>query len=882
MHIRTWTITLVLTLSVLLGGVRVTAQPPRPSEAPAPAATPVETLLNPDGTLRLDGSFSGALDVSGWQVTLDPEQGPIFQSQSGAPRWTNLGSMPDGALNNQVLALAVSGTDVYVGGSFTNVAGIPQADYVARWDTTTNTWSALGGDANGALDFGSVVHALAVSGSNVYVGGSFWDAAGIPQADLVARWNATTNTWSALGGSGSNGALTGGVGALAVSGGTLYVGGWFTDAAGIPEADYVARWDGSAWSALGGSGNGALTNQVHALAVSGSNVYVGGSFWDAAGIPQADRVARWNATTNTWSALGGSGSNGALTGGVGALAVSGSNVYVGGNFQNAAGLVRADFVARLDTTTNTWSALGGGSSTSGALTGGVRAVAVSGGELFVGGDFWSAANIFEATFAARWNGSAWSALEAGGGYAAPSGNVYALAVSGSDVYVGGRFWNAAGIPQADYVARWNSMTNTWSALGGGVDGALDGEVTALAVNGGDVYAGGRFTDAAGIPEADYVARWDGSSWSALGGSGGNGALNDTVTALAVNGGDVYAGGFFQDAASIAEADYVARWNATTNTWSALGGSGGNGAVTGLVLALAMNGSHLYVGGRFTDAAGIPEADYVARWDGSSWSALGGSGGNGALNDTVTALAVNGGDVYAGGWFTDAAGIPEADYVARWNGSSWSALGGSGGNGALNNGVRSLTVSGNDLFAGGFFQDAAGNLAADFVAAYATPPSVSAITRVNPNPTSAASVQFQVAFDEPVTGVAASDFTLTTTGSLSGASVTGVSGSGATYTVTVATGTGDGTLRLDVPAGATIADLAGLNVSNLPFTSGQAYTVNRGGGSLIPTPMPPVVNPTPTPMPPVVNPTPTPMPPVATPTPPGGGAPVRVYLPLAQR
>ncbi|MCS6881412.1 MAG: hypothetical protein NZU74_08770 [Chloroflexaceae bacterium] len=671
MHIRTWTITLVLTLSVLLGGVRVTAQPPRPSEAPAPAATPVETLLNPDGTLRLDGSFSGALDVSGWQVTLDPEQGPIFQSQSGAPRWTNLGSMPDGALNNQVLALAVSGTDVYVGGSFTNVAGIPQADYVARWDTTTNTWSALGGDANGALDFGSVVHALAVSGSNVYVGGSFWDAAGIPQADLVARWNATTNTWSAL---------------------------------------------------------------------------------------------------------GGSGSNGALTGGVGALAVSGSNVYVGGNFQNAAGLVRADFVARLDTTTNTWSALGGGSSTSGALTGGVRAVAVSGGELFVGGDFWSAANIFEATFAARWNGSAWSALEAGGGYAAPSGNVYALAVSGSDVYVGGRFWNAAGIPQADYVARWNSMTNTWSALGGGVDGALDGEVTALAVNGGDVYAGGRFTD----------------------------------------------------------------------------------------------------------AAGIPEADYVARWDGSSWSALGGSGGNGALNDTVTALAVNGGDVYAGGWFTDAAGIPEADYVARWNGSSWSALGGSGGNGALNNGVRSLTVSGNDLFAGGFFQDAAGNLAADFVAAYATPPSVSAITRVNPNPTSAASVQFQVAFDEPVTGVAASDFTLTTTGSLSGASVTGVSGSGATYTVTVATGTGDGTLRLDVPAGATIADLAGLNVSNLPFTSGQAYTVNRGGGSLIPTPMPPVVNPTPTPMPPVVNPTPTPMPPVATPTPPGGGAPVRVYLPLAQR
>ncbi|MCS6883628.1 MAG: hypothetical protein NZU74_20060, partial [Chloroflexaceae bacterium] len=69
MRMRTWTATLVFTLIVLLSGARVTARPPRPGEAPAPASTPLETLLNPDGSLRLDGSFSGALDVSGWQVT---------------------------------------------------------------------------------------------------------------------------------------------------------------------------------------------------------------------------------------------------------------------------------------------------------------------------------------------------------------------------------------------------------------------------------------------------------------------------------------------------------------------------------------------------------------------------------------------------------------------------------------------------------------------------------------------------------------------------------------------------------------------------------------------------------------------------------------------
>jgi hypothetical protein len=73
-------------------------------------------------------------------------------------------------------------------------------------------------------------------------------------------------------------------------------------------------------------------------------------------------------------------------------------------------------------------------------------------------------------------------------------------------------------------------------------------------------------------------------------------------------------------------------------------------------------------------------------------------------------------------------------------------------------------------------------------------------------------------------VDASTFIPTTTGSVSGATVTAVSGSGATYTVTVSTGAGDGTLRLDVPAGAAITDLAGNPPSGLPYTDGEVYLV----------------------------------------------------------
>ena len=39
-----------------------------------------------------------------------------------------------GALNSLVMAIALSGTDVYAGGFFTNAAGIPEADFVARYE----------------------------------------------------------------------------------------------------------------------------------------------------------------------------------------------------------------------------------------------------------------------------------------------------------------------------------------------------------------------------------------------------------------------------------------------------------------------------------------------------------------------------------------------------------------------------------------------------------------------------------------------------------------------------------------------------------------------------------------------------------------------------
>jgi len=381
-----------------------------------------------------------------------------------------------------------------------------------------------------------------------------------------------------------------------------------------------------------------------------------------------------------------------------------------------------------------WAAIGSSTNdntgTNGALNTAVYALVVSGSNLYVGGEFTNAAGILTADYIARWNGSAWSALGSNGANGALNAPVRALAVSASgDLLVGGEFGDVGGDPTGDHIAKWDG--STWSALGsnGAGDGALNWSVEALAVSGSDLYVGGAFDNAAGVATADFVAKWDGSGWSSLGSNvaGTDGALAGYVDALAVSGSDVYVGGYFENADGIPEADWVAKWDGVN--WSALGSNGASdGALGSRVAALAVSGSDLYVGGFFRGAAGIPTAEYVAKWNGSTWSALGsnvaGTGGAlASLYSGVTALAVSGSDLYVGGYFRDAAGIAAGDYVAKWNGSAWSALGSNvaGTDGAMTNYVQAFAVSGSDLYVGGWFANAAAIAKADYVAKWGAPP-----------------------------------------------------------------------------------------------------------------------------------------------------------------
>lgn len=204
---------------------------------------------------------------------------PLWQWRHGF--WSTVGY----DINASVHALAAEGADLYVGGSFTvgydySYAG-QALGYIGMWDGLL--WRPLG-DAisNGVND---TVWTVLTSGTNVYVGGTFTRAyngdGDAVAVNRVARWDGAG--WHALG-AGVNGPVY----ALATDGTCLYVGGSFTDA-GSGEANGIACWNGSTWSPM----SAGLNGPVYAVECLGSNVYVTGTF-TLAGLGQARYVARWD------------------------------------------------------------------------------------------------------------------------------------------------------------------------------------------------------------------------------------------------------------------------------------------------------------------------------------------------------------------------------------------------------------------------------------------------------------------------------------------------------------------------------------------------------------------------------------------------------------
>ncbi len=641
----------------------------------------------------------------------------------------------------QVRTMAVydagTGPRLYVAGLFETAGGIV-VNNLASWNGLA--WSAV---ADGiADDFNFLnrrVNALAVfdegKGPRLFAAGQFQRkgsyGGGVTYAVDIVRWDGSS--WSPVGEQGlvvDGKWLGGNIASLAVAavGGApraLFAAAQFgvpgggVDQVGAPA---IARWNGTAWSALAGgpvTPSGSIVALLPWTDASGTSLVAGGSFLSVGGPIRPDSlplgVARWTGTG--WTALDGSTEAVVAAGDVLALAAIEGSLFVGGvghdqpqrlRPEDSGGRLQPRGMVRWDG--QLWQPADDG------LDGQIQCLAEfdsgQGPETYLGGNFTCGDGqrlfgIARMDAAGRLH-SLGKGMEGivSANFSGPGAMLAHNDGSGEALYIIGRFDDRNGGTASD-ISRWNGTA--WSSVGDArfLLGDSPGPVSALAVfddgSGPSLYVGGWYNKV-GTKNISCLARWNGVEWLAAGNPG-------PLTALAV----------FDD--GVEPALYLAghpnspslkRWNGRTlsdvGNWATVF-NGLPSAPSGLAVMDTLTGPMLHVAAGFFDPIRRNYDAGVARWNGVAWQRLPPVPGVSVFGfSSSTAQRLEAFDDGFGPGLYVIDGFEGRDWV-RWNGAIWEGLP-EGPDGALL-GITSpfLPVNGGatpSLLFGGYWTEEVGN------------------------------------------------------------------------------------------------------------------------------------------------------------------------------
>ena len=286
----------------------------------------------------------------------------------------------------------------------------------------------------------------------------------------------------------------------------------------------------SNFSSATGSALGFPDDVVYSVHHSGSDLYIGGLFQNIGG-ESFSKAAKYNRQSNEWEQLG----SGPSLFNILAIASSGSDIYVGGT--------GSPYVQYWDGAT--WNSVTSPGST-------VRSMTLYNGKIYVGTN----SNL------RRYDNPGWTTIST------TSDPVYALEVHGGVLYFGG----GNSLATSGFVRSWDGATVT--SLGN-----PSARVYSLAFSGSDIFAGGDSSGAA------FIKKWQSpTTWNSF----AAGLSGTDVYAMQVVDDDLYVAGAIDMTGS------MAKYNLTSTTWSFLG----DPTYGTEVLDLALSGSDLHYGGDF--------------------------------------------------------------------------------------------------------------------------------------------------------------------------------------------------------------------------------------------------------------------------------------------
>jgi hypothetical protein len=348
-----------------------------------------------DNELKMAGDLDWLLNQ--WNTARDANQLEV-------KKWMSIGQP-----NGEVYSMYSDGTYLYVGGDFTQINGSVAASYVARYQYSTGTWSAMG------TTITQIVRGITGFGGNIYA----------ITTDKVYKWNGSA--WTLIG----TGAGSPQLKSIANDGSNLYVGGLsISSIESVSCAVDVMKYNGSVWTDV--SGVGDAQEQCHALVWYNSALY--GCFNISGGVEETV----FQKFTTAWNEV--------FTDIPSSAPTAMYQACVVGN--NLALLDNAGSLFLWDGTASTPTFLGALGSFGHEVTQDPTALAAYLNDFYIGAQFLSISGTGDYNNIAKYSGGSFLKLGTGFSIATPdpgrNDKINALVVNGSDVYAGGLFTTADG------------------------------------------------------------------------------------------------------------------------------------------------------------------------------------------------------------------------------------------------------------------------------------------------------------------------------------------------------------------------------------------------------------------------------------------------------
>ena len=280
---------------------------------------------------------------------------------------------------------------LYVGGYYNNPTSEFNNQYVAKYNSNTNSFESILNGLKQKSDKNSTINAMTVYNGKLYVAGFYNHTSSSPNNQYVAKYNSNTNSFeSILNGLEQKSDKTSNIYAMNVFEGELYVGGFYDNPTSDINNQYVAKYNSntnSFESILNGlEQKSDKDSNIYAMTVYNGKLYVAGYYDNPTSEFNNQYVAKYNSNTNSFeSILNGLEQKSDKTSILYAMTVFEGKLYVAGYYDNPTSEFNNQYVAKYNSNTNSFESILNGLEQKSDKDATIFAMTVYNGKLYVGG-----------------------------------------------------------------------------------------------------------------------------------------------------------------------------------------------------------------------------------------------------------------------------------------------------------------------------------------------------------------------------------------------------------------------------------------------------------------------------------------------------------------